>query len=80
MEPTNNKHLYHILIDTIEKVRSKEITVAQATAISDVAARCNTAVKLEHDRARVIMEVERHRGSFANSEAKLRNIEGKNFE
>ena len=80
MEPTNAKHLLHILTDTIDKVRSKEITVARAAVVSDLAARCNTIFKLEHDRPRVIMEIERHKERFRDSKAELRNVEGKNFD
>lgn len=80
MEPTNQKHLYHVLMATIEDVRSKNITCAQAGSISDLAARTNTAVKLEHDRVRLQMELERHKSMNPMSKVEMRNIEGKNFE
>lgn len=79
MQPSNQKHLYHILVDTIEQVRSGTIKVAQAHAISDLAARANTAIKIEHDRQRVIMEIESHKARTPNSVAALRNLEGKNY-
>ena len=80
MEPTNQKHLYHILIETIEQVKTGAITVAKGQTISDLAARVNTAHKLEHDRSRVIMEIENHKGRNPNSKVELRNLEGKNFD
>lgn len=79
MEPTNQKHLYHALMDAIEQVRSGAMSVPKATAISDLAARVNTAHKLEHDRARVIIEIENHKVRNPNTKAELRNLEGKNF-
>lgn len=80
MEPTNQKHLYHLLLDTIEQVRSGNMTVAKGQTVSDLAARANTAVKAEHDRQRVIIEIERHKALMPTTKAELRNIEGKNFE
>ena len=80
MEPTNQKHLYHLLIDTIEQVRSGGMTVAKGQTVSDLAARANTAHKIEHDRQRVIMEIEVHKTRLPNTKAELRNIEGKNFD
>lgn len=80
MEPTNQKHLYHLLIDTIEQVRSGSMTVAKGQVVSDLAARNNTAVKLEHERQRVIMEIENHKQRMPTTKAELREIEGKNFD
>lgn len=80
MQPTNLKHLFHVLIDSIEQLRSGQMTVAKGQAISDLAARANTAVKVNHDRERLIMEIESHKARFPSSKAELRNIEGKNFD
>jgi len=74
------KHIMHLLVDTIEQVRAGTITVAKGQAISDLAARANTAYKINHDRERVIMEIERHKLLIPTSKAELRNMEGKNFE
>lgn len=80
MEPTNQKHLYHMLMQTIEDLRSKTITVGAASVVSDLAARINTAVKNEHDRVRVIIELENHKARKPDTKAELRNIDGKNFD
>lgn len=56
------------------------MTVAKGQTISDLAARANTAVKVNHDRERLIMEIESHKMRIPNSKAELRNIEGKNFD
>lgn len=80
MEPTNQKVLYHLLIRAIGDTISRDITVPQAREVSNLTARVNTAVKLEYDRTRVEMELERHKARYANSKAVLRNIEGKNFD
>lgn len=80
MEPSNQKVLYHELMDTIKQLKAGTIKVATAVVVSDCAARVNTAVKLEHDRQRIIMEIESHKFKFPHSDAQLRNIEGKNFE
>lgn len=79
MEPTNQKHLYHLLIDSMKKLDSGEMSVPQAREMSNLGARVNTAVKLEQERARVKMELEKH-SKGGGSDIRLREIEGKNFD
>lgn len=79
MEPTNQKHLYHLLFSAMKKLESGEMTVPEAREMSNLAARANTAVKLEHERVRVAIEAERH-AKEGGSVVRLRNIEGKNFD
>ena len=80
MEPTNQKALYHLLMEAIKDTIAKNITVPQAREISNLTARMNTAVKLEHDRTRVEIELEQHKSRHPDTKAVLRNIEGKNFD
>lgn len=80
MTPTNQKHLYHLLQKAIEDTISGDIEVPQAREVSNLAARMNTIVKVEHDRARVQMELERHKENHPDTKAVLRNIESKNFD
>jgi hypothetical protein len=80
MDPTNQKVLYHLLMSAIKDTVAKNITVPQAREVSNLTARMNTAVKLEHDRSRVQMELENHKARLPDSKAILRNIEGKNFD
>lgn len=79
MEPTNQKHLYHLLMDSMKRLSAGDMKVAEAREMSNLAARVNTAVKLEHERARVQVELDNHakRGGAA---IKIREVEGKNFE
>lgn len=79
MEPTNQKHLYHILLDSMNRLQAGEMKHTEAREMSNLAARVNTAVKLEHDRARLLMEIDRHKRGGGKDVA-LREIEGKNFE
>lgn len=79
MEPTNQKHLYHLLIAAMNKLDKGEMSVPEAREMSNIGARVNTAVKLEHERARVKMELEQH-AQKGGSVIKLREVEGKNFE
>jgi len=79
MKPTNQKNLYHLLFDALERVNTGELKVPNAREMSNLAARINTAVKLEHDRARVKMELEMHKRT-TGSNIELREIEGKNFD
>ena len=79
MEPTNQKALYHKLMDSIDKVLSGDITPTQGKAISELAARMNKAKDLEHDRQRVCMEMDSHARNGGQS-FHIREIEGKNFD
>lgn len=79
MEPTNQKALYHKLMAAIDLTLSGALKPNQAREVSNLAARMNTAVKLEHDRVRVQVEIEDH-AKNGGSKIDLRNIEGKNFE
>ena len=47
MEPTNQKHLYHLLMDAMVKLEKGEMTVPAAREMSNLGARVNTAVKIE---------------------------------
>lgn len=80
MEPTNLKHLFHILMDSIDQVRSGEMKSVQAKSISDLAARVNTTYQCNLNRERLVMEIENHKMRIPGSAANLRNIEGKNFD
>jgi len=66
-------------MDAIEKVTDGDLSPAQGRSISELAARMNKAVDLEHDRVRVSIELERH-AKEGGSTYKIRNIEGKNFD
>jgi hypothetical protein len=79
MEPTNQKVLYHKLMDSIDKVLSGEITPTQGKTISELAARMNKAKDLEHSRVIVAIQAEQH-AQHGGSVIKVREIEGKNFE
>jgi len=63
----------------LERVNTGELNVQGAREMSNLAARINTAVKLEHDRARVKMELEMHKRTTGTN-IELREIEGKNFD
>jgi len=80
MEPTNQKHLYHLLMQSMEKLAAGEMKVTEAREMSNLGARMNTAAKLEHDRVRVLIEAETHKQANPSTKAILRNIEGKNFD
>jgi hypothetical protein len=79
MEPTNQKALYHKLMDSIDRVLSGELTPSQGKAVSELAARMNKAKDLEHDRARVCVELDNHARTGGKA-ILLREIEGKNFD
>jgi hypothetical protein len=79
MEPTNQKHLYHLLMDAMAKLEKGEMTVPAAREMSNLGARVNTAVKIEQERARLRMELEQH-AQNGGSAIKIREIEGKNFD
>lgn len=79
MEPTNQKHLYHLLMDAMRKLESGEMTVPAAREMSNLGARMNTAAKMEQERARLKMELEQH-AQKGGTDIKIREIEGKNFD
>lgn len=79
MTPTNQKALYHKLMDAIDKVLNGELTPSQGKAVSELAARMNKAKDLEHDRARVCMEIDNH-ARTGGKNVELREIEGNNFQ
>ncbi len=79
MTPTNQKALYHKLMDAIDQVLNGGLTPSQGKAVSELAARMNKAKDLEHDRARVCMEIDNH-ARTGGKNIELREIEGKNFE
>jgi hypothetical protein len=80
MKPTNQKHLYHILSEAIDGTISGDLKVAQAREVSNLGARMNTIMKIEHDRVRVMIELEAHKAAHPDTKAELRNPEGKNFD
>lgn len=79
METTNQKHLYHMLMDAMKKLETGDMSVPAAREMSNLGARVNTAIKLEQERARLRMELEQH-AQKGGSAIKLREIEGKNFD
>ena len=79
MTPTNQKALYHKLMDAIDRVLNGDLSPAQGKAVSELAARMNKAKDLEHDRARVAMEIDNHARTGGRI-VELREIEGKNFD
>lgn len=65
-------------MDALRKLDQGEIKPIQAREMSNLSARINTAMKLEHDRVRVMVEAEQH-AKKGGTLFKLREIEGKNF-
>jgi hypothetical protein len=66
-------------MDSIEKVLNGDITPSQGKAVSELAARMNKAIDLNHDRCRIAMELDNHARTGGKA-FELREIEGKNFD
>jgi dTDP-D-glucose 4,6-dehydratase len=78
MKPTNNKSLLHFIFDQMEKLDEKKITVDEAKAQANLAKQANNSLKYEIDRAKIMMELQKHNETELN--VTLRNAEGINFE
>ena len=78
MKPVNTKSLLAFVFDQMEKLDNGEITVEVASAQSKLTQQANNLMRLEHERTRVKMEVEKHNKEF-NSNIELRNVESINF-
>ena len=78
MTPVNTKSLLAFVFDQMEKLDNGSITVETANAQSKLTQQANNLMRLEHERARVKIEVEKHNREF-NSNVELRNVESINF-
>jgi len=79
MKPVNTKSLLAFVFDQMEKLDTKEIDVNTAQAQAKLVQQANNLLRVEHERVRVQIELERHNKEF-NSNIELRNVESKNFE
>ena len=79
MKPVNTKSLLAFVFDQMEKLDNGTITVEVASAQSKLTQQANNLMRLEHERTRVKMEVEKHNKEFG-SNVELRNVESINFE
>jgi hypothetical protein len=78
MKPVNTKSLLAFVFDQMEKLDNGTITVETASAQAKLTQQANNLMRLEHERARVKIEVEKHNKEF-NSNIQLRNVESLNF-
>ena len=79
MTPVNTKSFLAFVFDQMEKLDTKEIDVNTAQAQAKLVQQANNLLRVEHERVRVQIELERHNKEF-NSNIELRNVESKNFE
>lgn len=79
MTPVNTKSLLAFVFSQMEKLDNKEIDVDIASAQSKLIQQANNIIRLEHERSRVKMELEKHNSEFKGN-ITLREIESKNFD
>lgn len=79
MKPVNSKSLLAFVFDQMAKLDQKEIDVDTANAQAKLVSQANNIIRLEHDRTKIKIELEKHNKEFA-SNLELREIESKNFE
>jgi hypothetical protein len=79
MTPVNTKSLLAFVFDQMEKLDSGLISVETASTQAKLTQQANNIIRLEHERSRVKMEIEKHNKEL-NSNIILREIESKNFE
>ena len=79
MTPVNTKSLLAFVFDQMEKLDSGLISVETASTQAKLTQQANNIIRLEHERSRVKMEIEKHNKEL-NSNITLREIESKNYD
>lgn len=79
MKPVNNKSLLAFVFGQMEKLDQKQISEGEAKAQAALAKQANNIMTLEHNRAKIKMEL--HTFNKENgTNIPLRDIESKGFE
>ena len=78
MQPVNNKSLLAFIFGQMAKLDKGEIKVEDANVQSKLIQTAINVVKLEHDRARIKMELTKHNAIYKDG-TNLREIESKPF-
>lgn len=79
MKPVNNKSLLHFIYEQMEKLDTKQITVAEANAQANLMTSAHKLMDYELKRAKIQMELAGHNAVYKDG-LRIREIEGKNFE
>ena len=79
MKPVNNKSLMHFLFEKMEQLDAGEISIEKAKTQASLAKQATEIVKLEHDRTRLVLEVDRHNRQ-SGTDYSIRNLEAINFD
>ena len=78
MKPTNEKSLFHFLLDTMNKVANGEIDAETTKSICDVSKEAQKLLTGERDRARLLMELDQYK-RLSGKEINLRELASKGF-
>lgn len=64
MKPTNEKSLFHFILDTMEKVANGNIDKDQALCITKLSNEATKLLKNEQDRCKLEMQMDEHQRNF----------------
>lgn len=78
MKPTNEKSLFHFLLDAMDKVANGEIDFNQAKAITDLSKEAEKLLKGERERCKLEMQMNEHQRNFGKR-PHLRELASKGF-
>lgn len=78
MKPTNEKSLFHFILDTMDKVANGEIDKDQAICITKLSNEATKLLKNEHDRVKLEMQMDEHQRNFGKRPV-LRELASKGF-
>lgn len=79
MKPVNEKSLLHHIFEQMDKLSRQEISTADANVQSKLANQAISLYKLEQERAKLIMELQRHAESTGKV-VELRELSSKGFD
>nr|DAU75393.1 MAG TPA: hypothetical protein [Caudoviricetes sp.] len=79
MRPVNEKSLFHALCEVMDKTMSGEYSTDQAIAVVKTSNELTKLLRLEHDRARLQMEIYSF-NKDNNSDIEIRELASKGFD
>lgn len=78
MKPTNEKSLFHFILDAMDKVANGEMDKDQALCISKLSNEATKLLKNEQDRVKLEMQMDEHQRNFGRK-PHMRELASKGF-
>lgn len=78
MKPTNEKSLFHFILDVMDKVVNDQITTDQAQSVAKLSNEATKLLKNEQERVKLEMQMDEHARNFGRRPF-MRELASKGF-